>query len=90
MLRKKAPNPDKPLTDAEMNSGTWLHGINGLPAEAQVAIRKIMGRPRKEKTKKVISFRFDSDIISHLKNSVTGYNARVENVLREAIAAGKL
>ncbi len=87
---KKAPNPDKPLTNSEMNSGTWLHGIDGLPAEAQVAIRKMMGRPKSENPKKIISFRFDTDIITHLKNSVSGYNTRVESVLREAIEQGRL
>ncbi len=88
--RKKEPNPDKPLSTKDMESGNWVHGIDGLPKEAQKAIRKMMGRPRSEKPKKIISFRFDSDIIEHLKDCVTGYNTRVENILREAIKQGKL
>ncbi|MEQ1705905.1 MAG: BrnA antitoxin family protein [Rickettsiales bacterium] len=91
MKKKKMPNPDTPLTDSEWESmGKVMHGIDALPKDAQVAIRKMMGRPRSEKPKKVISFRFDTDIISHLKDCVAGYNTRVENILREAIKQGKL
>ena len=88
--RKKEPNPDKPLSTKDMESGNWVYGIDGLPANAQIAIHKIMGRPRLENPKKVISFRFDTDIIEHLKDCVAGYNTRVENILREAIKQGKL
>lgn len=88
--RKTAPNPDRPLSKSDMESGKWVHGIGGLPPDAQVAIRKMLGRPRLENPKKVISFRFDNDIISHLKNCVSGYNSKVENMLRKAIEQGKL
>ena len=91
MKPKKSLNLDKPISDEDWNAmGKTMHGIDGLPADAQVAIRKMMGRPRAVKPKKVISFRFDTDIISHLKDCVVGYTARVENVLREAIEQGKL
>jgi len=91
MKQKKILNPDKPISDKDWDAmGKTMHGIDELPVDAQIAIRKMMGRPRLEKPKKVISFRFDSDIIAHLKNCVTGYNTRVENVLREAIEQGKL
>ena len=88
--RKREPNPDKPLSIKDMENGKWVYGIDGLPENAQKAIRKMMGRPKSENPKKIISFRFDSDIISHLKDCVKGYNTRVENILREAIKQGKL
>ncbi len=42
MKKKKMPDPDKPLTTAEMNSGKWLHGIDELPKDAQKAIRTLV------------------------------------------------
>ena len=91
MKKKKALNYDKPISDADWDSmGKTMHGISGFPLEAQVAIRKMMGRPKLEKPKKIVSFRFDSDIVSHLKAHVSGYNTVVENMLREAIETGKL
>ena len=91
MKKKKMIDVDKPISDADWNSlGKTMRGIDELPTEAQIAIRKMIGRPRVEKPKKVISFRFDTDIITHLKDCVTGYNSRVEKLLREAIKQGKL
>jgi uncharacterized protein (DUF4415 family) len=88
--RKTMPNPDAPLTAKEMEEATWMHGIEELPAAAQIALKKAIGRPRVAKPKQVISFRFDMDIIDHLKQDVSGYNTRVEQMLREAMEQGRL
>jgi uncharacterized protein (DUF4415 family) len=45
---------------------------------------------RGETSKKLISFRLDSVVIDCIRATGEGYDARVERVLREALAAGKL
>jgi uncharacterized protein (DUF4415 family) len=90
MKKKKMPNPDKPLTAKEFSRMKKWHGIDGLPKNAQKAVKKLMGRPRSVNPKKPISFRFDADIVDHLKHEVVGYNSRVESVLREAMLEGRI
>ncbi|WP_158258653.1 BrnA antitoxin family protein [Rhodopila globiformis] len=46
------------------------------------------GRPRLESPKTHISLRLDAAIVATVKASGKGYTSRVEQVLREAIAAG--
>lgn len=48
------------------------------------------GRPRLETPKQVINFRLAADLIEGIRATGKGYNARVEAVLREALAAGRL
>ena len=48
------------------------------------------GRPRLEAPKQVINFRLAADLIEGIRATGKGYNARVETVLREALAAGRL
>jgi len=86
MKKKKIPDPDKPLTSAEFSSMKKHYGIEGLPE----AIRKTIGRPKVDNPKQPISFRFDSDIVEHLKHDVSKYNSRVEGILRAAMSEGRL
>jgi uncharacterized protein (DUF4415 family) len=51
---------------------------------------KKRGRPTVEKPKVLIGFRLDADVVSGIKASGRGYNARVEKVLREALVKGEL
>jgi uncharacterized protein (DUF4415 family) len=51
---------------------------------------KKMGRPRAEAPKKHIGFRLAADVVDGVRATGKGYNARVEKVLREALARGKL
>ena len=48
------------------------------------------GRPPVESPKEHVSFRLAADVVAGIKASGPGYNVRVEQVLREALAAGKL
>jgi uncharacterized protein (DUF4415 family) len=48
------------------------------------------GRPKAEAPKVHIGFRIAADLAASIKDSGRGYNARVEKVLREALAEGKL
>ena len=56
----------------------------------QHATWKKTGRPRLAAPKKHIGFRLSSDVVDGVRATGKGYNARVEKVLREALAAGKL
>ena len=49
-----------------------------------------MGRPRAEAPKVHIGFRLAADVVQSIRASGRGYNARVERVLREALAKGEL
>jgi uncharacterized protein (DUF4415 family) len=51
---------------------------------------KRMGRPRLEAPKVHIGFRLAADVVEGIRASGKGYNTRVERVLREALAQGKI
>ena len=48
------------------------------------------GRPRLVRPKVHVGFRLAADVVEGIKATGRGYNARVERVLREALAQGKL
>lgn len=51
---------------------------------------KKLGRPPVATPKVHIGFRLAADVVAGVRASGKGYNARVEKVLREALAEGKL
>jgi uncharacterized protein (DUF4415 family) len=51
---------------------------------------KKMGRPPVDAPKIHIGFRLAADVVKGIRATGRGYNARVEKVLREALAKGKL
>lgn len=51
---------------------------------------KKMGRPPVETPKVHIGFRLAADVVKGIKATGRGYNARVEQVLRDALEQGKL
>jgi len=56
----------------------------------QHAAWKARGRPRLETPRKHIGFRLPAEIVDTIRASGRGYNARVEKVLRDALAKGEL
>ena len=48
------------------------------------------GRPKVETPKVHTGFRLAADVVDGIRATGKGYNARVERVLREALAAGQL
>ncbi len=48
------------------------------------------GRPTVETPKMHIGFRLAADVVTGIKATGRGYNARVEKLLRDALAQGKL
>jgi uncharacterized protein (DUF4415 family) len=57
---------------------------------AQYRSWKKMGRPRVEAPKVHIGFRLAADVVKSIRATGRGYNARVEKVLRAALAKGEL
>jgi uncharacterized protein (DUF4415 family) len=51
---------------------------------------KKLGRPPVETPKVHIGFRLAPDVVNGIRATGRGYNARVERVLREALAKGQL
>ena len=51
---------------------------------------KKMGRPPVAEPKMHIGFRLAADVVNGIRATGKGYNARVEKVLREALAKGRL
>jgi uncharacterized protein (DUF4415 family) len=51
---------------------------------------RLKGRPKVETPKVHIGFRLAADVVDGIKGTGKGYNARVETVLREALARGDL
>lgn len=48
------------------------------------------GRPKLVRPKIHVGFRLAADVVEGIKATGKGYNARVERVLRDALAQGKL
>jgi uncharacterized protein (DUF4415 family) len=57
-------------------------------AHAPVVVKRA-GRPPSEEPKVQIGFRLAQDVVDRIRASGSGYNARVEKVLREALDAGR-
>ena len=73
-------------TDAEFATARPFREV--FPA--QYKAWKRMGRPPVEAPKIHIGFRLAADIVQAIRATGRGYNARVEKVLRDALAKGKL
>ena len=63
----------KPIADVDLGM-----------VEAMAEFRRKLGRPKAEAPKIHIGFRLASDVVASIKASGPGYNARVEQALREA------
>lgn len=73
-------------TDAEFGTARPFKEV--FPA--QYRSWKKMGRPRIEAPKVHIGFRLAADVVKSIRAGGRGYNARVEKVLRDALAKGEL
>jgi uncharacterized protein (DUF4415 family) len=89
-----AKKPDPFMIDAENPAWTARETAEARPFgevfPAQFATWKRRGRPRVETPKVHIGFRLAADVVEGVRASGPGYNARVEKVLRDAIAKGLL
>ena len=89
-----ANKPDPFMIDDENPEWTAEASAEARPfAEvfpAQFAAWKKRGRPPVEAPKVHIGFRLAADVVEGIRATGRGYNARVEKVLRDAIARGAI
>jgi uncharacterized protein (DUF4415 family) len=67
-----------------------LDGLAEIIGEEAVAPLRKTGRPKSPSPKRNGTLRLSADVWEGLKASGKGYNARVEAVLRDAIARGQI
>jgi uncharacterized protein (DUF4415 family) len=70
-------------TQKELESAVWTKGINGLPKEAQEAVRRSVGRPRAEAPKERITVRLDPEILAALRATGKGWQTLMNDVLKK-------
>ena len=75
------------LTDADFARARPFAEM--FPEQAKT-LKAMGGRPKLERPKIHVGFRLAADVVEGIKATGKGYNARVEKVLREALAQGKL
>jgi uncharacterized protein (DUF4415 family) len=89
-----AKKPDPFLIDEENPEWTAEDTAKARPFKEmfpeQFAAWKRRGRPPVATPKVHIGFRLAADIVEGIRAKGRGYNARVEAVLRDAIASGRL
>ena len=89
-----AKKPDAFMIDEENPEWTEKAAAEARPFgevfPAQLATWKKRGRPPVETPKVHIGFRLAADVVDGVRARGRGYNARVEKVLREALAKGRL
>jgi uncharacterized protein (DUF4415 family) len=78
------------LTAEEMRLFKPIAEVDPGMIEAMKEFRRKLGRPKADAPKVHIGFRLASDVVASIKASGRGYNARVEQALREAGFGGKV
>ena len=58
--------------------------------KAQLKSMRPMGRPRIAKPKAAVTMRLDADVLEALRSSGQGWQTRVNALLRDAVARGKM
>lgn len=58
--------------------------------DAQLKAMRPMGRPRIANPKAPLTMRIDADVLEALRSSGQGWQTRVNALLREAVASGKV
>lgn len=88
---KKAPNPDKPLTDAEFNSMKTIYGLDGLAEimgeEFVIPLRK-RGRPKIVEPKEHVNLRLDARLVEHFRTTGKGWQTRLNDFLSKSVEQG--
>ncbi len=67
----------------------FKEGFPGFYAAWEKERKNKGGRPKAEQPKLHIGFRLAADVVKGIRATGPGYNARVEHVLREALAKGQ-
>ena len=82
--------PPPPEDDAPFTGKTGREALAGIfpPDTVEELVSRRRGRPRIEKPKVQFTVRFDADIVEHFKATGRGWQARMEETLRQAIDRG--
>jgi uncharacterized protein (DUF4415 family) len=98
-MSKTAKKPDhisqQDWDEAEIPEWTAEDAAKAVPfqqahPEAFEAWRRGPGRPKSDDPKLPLNMRLARDIVQGIKHSGKGYTKRVEKVLRQALAEGKI
>lgn len=87
----------KPLTNAagevrELQSADLARGtrLSGLPKSLQGKLRKVGERgPQKAPTKQLVSLRLSPEVLAHYKASGPGWQTRIDQALKRAVARAR-
>jgi uncharacterized protein (DUF4415 family) len=74
----------------EANSARAVPFGTMFPAQLASWEKNLGGRPKTARPKVHIGFRLSADVVAGVKATGKGYNARVERLLRDALAKGQL
>jgi uncharacterized protein (DUF4415 family) len=91
-MRKPLTDEDgevRELTAEDMQLFRPIREVDPGMLEA-VANHRKRGRPPVESPKMRVGLRLAADVVAGIRASGRGYNARIEQVLRDALAQGKL
>lgn len=80
------PDDAPELTDEVFDKGVWKIGDRVVPRkEGETAMRKAVrqGRPPAERTKRLLTVRYDEDIVAAFKATGRCWQTRMNNALRE-------
>jgi len=91
MKYKTAPDPDKPLTEAEFKSMKTLYGLDGLASiigEENVAPLRLRGRPKVSKPKTAVNLRLDARLLEHFRATGKGWQTRLNDFLSKSVEQG--
>ncbi|MEK7660606.1 MAG: BrnA antitoxin family protein [Pseudomonadota bacterium] len=77
-------------TPSDFSKIKFMRVKDVFPELAEYSRQRKAGRPPVEAPKKSKTFKLSQDVIEAIVQSGKGYNARVEKVLRESLAAGKI
>lgn len=84
---KKKPNPHKAPSQKEWDAmGSTMHGMDALPKEARMAVKRCVGRPPIENPKQQLTLRIDPHVIDRFKAQGAGWMTQMTDALARAAA----
>jgi uncharacterized protein (DUF4415 family) len=87
----KNPDPTDDQDNPELTEADFARDCPFMQAHPEFAAPwNKGGRPRVETPKIHLGLRLAADVVNGIKSTGRGYNARVEKVLRDALAKGLL
>lgn len=60
--------------------------LTGTQLKAMMPMRSVIGRPKSDNKKLLVSVRYSPEVISFFKSTGAGWQSRIDGVLREYVA----